>query len=132
MLRNELKDVHKRFKDETVVFKRRAQISRKNMQEVEAAPEYVADVVQNVERPKREQIAKMFRSAKSVFDTSEPSTSAQSDLAFGSTAKMESNLTLPSFSFLETEKPPRESVFKSFFVIYFLAYLPLAWSTRVS
>jgi len=132
MLRNELKDVHKRFKDETVVFKRRAQISRANMQEVETAPEYVADVIQNAERPKREQISKMFRNARSVFETSKPCTSTQSNLDFGMTARMESDFTLPSFSFLEAEKPPRESILKSFFVIYFFAYLPLSWSTRLN
>jgi len=106
ILRNELRDVHKRFRDETVVFKRRAQITRERMQDVEEAPEYIADVVQNAERPKREQISKLFRNVKSVFDSTQPRASTSSDFSFGTVPRLESSFNLPTLSFLEAEKTP--------------------------
>nr|WPR17969.1 MAG: capsid protein [Skomarfal virus 36] len=132
ILRNELRDVHKRFRDETVVFKRRAQITRERMQDVEEAPEYIADVVQNAERPKREQISKLFRNVKSVFDSTQPRASTSSDFSFGTVPRLESSFNLPTLSFLEAEKPPREGVIKKFFVLYIFAYLPIALSTRLN
>jgi hypothetical protein len=137
ILRNELKDVHKRFKDETLVFKRRAQIARENMRDDEAAPEYVADLIQNAERPSRTAaISKMFRNAHSVFDTQQVPTCSKNNFDFGLGAetlpRTQSDIIPQEFSLYAVDKPPRESVIRKFLMFYVFAYLPITWAAKLN
>jgi hypothetical protein len=133
LVRNELKDVHKRFKDETVVFKMRAQKSREEMKEQEEAPEYVADTVQNAERPSTiERMSQKFRQVKWTFDKPPPRLPVP-DTIINVEEKIPTTQGQYFMDFFsrESERTEYRNIFQTFLATYIFVYLPISWSVRI-
>jgi len=150
MLRNELRDVHKRFKEESVVYKTRAKDTRENMRTTpdETAPEYVADIVQNAMRPGRiQKYTTRFRQAMGMKIESQP---VKDDVVINmehveepkpstSNAKLEVAATQSFFSrnifpHVEFEyiRPPHRTWFNAFMLSFIFPFLPDSWAEKLN
>jgi len=156
LLRNELKDVHKRFKDETVVFNRRAKITAEKVvgseksREIEEVPAYIADNYQNVERPSTKEsgpsFSHRFRSARLPFNwRSNPYSRIRIEnekenrlvSEEDGISKMQMKFSIPGLTrqnlILGREKKARLSEkLQIFLVTYVFFYLPISWADKIN
>nr|WPR18081.1 MAG: capsid protein [Chemarfal virus 7] len=149
LIRNELRDVHKRYVCDSMVFKRRAQKTFESMADNEEAPAYVADNYQNIERPSRvKETIKRFRNAirppplhttinidetDKIEIVDERKWKVKAEVHEAPRMQMGLSSSLYKIgAFAKEQKAKSNGVLQTFFAAYIFAYLPVTWSDKMN
>jgi hypothetical protein len=131
LIRNELKSVHTRFKEETIVYKERALITREKMKDTveEQAPSYIADNAQNTVKPGIiRQFTQKFRERALRESMLYPPPSANVKCEFSELNEMRTQGNpFSHFPYFSEPAVPRERRHRIFFKWVF-SWFPLTWT----